>query len=364
MGKWIERVPGLRLDGERPTSKALAGRLAGFWIPSQAVLYIASSATGVGGRVAALDQHVLGDRRPHAAGQWLRTLRLEGARVWWAETAAPEEYEDALLAAFADAVTPEERAALFDPSVVLPFANLRTVTGERKGHGITGAVLPDDRAPDQPIGRVVEVPPGDADGAVAPHAGGGGIRPPRAPRTSPRPAPAAARSSPRAAAASTRRVGSAGRADPGSGELSADGHARLNAELDELVRVRRPEVVARIRAAKELGDLKENADYTAAREEQSFLEGRIQAIEARLRSAVVVDRGGESTIGLGSRVTVETGGDELQLTIVGMSESDPSNGRVSTMSPVGKALLGKAVGETTVVRTPRGDVEYRVIAIE
>jgi transcription elongation factor GreA len=139
----------------------------------------------------------------------------------------------------------------------------------------------------------------------------------------------------------------------------------MRAELDELVGVRRPEVIARIRAAKELGDLKENADYTAAREEQSFLEGRIQAIEARLRTATIVEAPAAGAhIGLGSVVTVESDGEDHRLTIVGSSESDPGAGRISSASPVGRALLGHRPGDEVVIATPAGDQRYRVVAVE
>ena len=99
---------------------------------------------------------------------------------------------------------------------------------------------------------------------------------------------------------------------------TAEGDARLRAELDELTRVKRPEIIARIRTAKEHGDLKENAEYHAAREEQSFLEGRVQAIEARLRSAVIVEApaAGHGS-DLGSTVTVDDDGETVVYTIVG-----------------------------------------------
>jgi transcription elongation factor GreA len=140
----------------------------------------------------------------------------------------------------------------------------------------------------------------------------------------------------------------------------------LEAELDELTRVRRPAVVARIRTARELGDLRENAEYQAAREEQSFLEGRIQAIEAILRHHTVIDApaAGIATIHLGTRVTVEEPGGETSWTIVGTTEANPAEGRISIASPVGSALLGRSVGEEVMVRTPRGEVRYRVLAID
>jgi transcription elongation factor GreA len=147
--------------------------------------------------------------------------------------------------------------------------------------------------------------------------------------------------------------------------LTAEGAARLRAELAELTGVRRPEVIGRIRAAKELGDLRENADYTAAREEQSFLEGRIQALEARLRDAVITEApaAGEGA-DIGSRVTVEVDGLEVGYTLVGSAEADPKAGRLSVASPVGKALIGTRSGDEVDVETPRGRVAYRVLKVE
>ena len=150
------------------------------------------------------------------------------------------------------------------------------------------------------------------------------------------------------------------------------------AELDELTQRRRPEVVARIKSARELGDLKEHAAYHAAREEQSFLEGRIQLLERRLRRAVIVTAPGTATDGgagpaggrtrrgasLGSRVTVELNGLESVFTLVGTTEANAAEGRISTSSPVGGALIGAMPGAEVRVRTPRGDVAYRVLAVD
>ena len=167
VGKWIERVDGLLLDGQRPSSRALAGRLASFWLPSETVLYVGATDASIGRRVTAIARTELGDRRPHSGAHWLKTLRsLDGIRVWWTLTDAPEEYEDALLAAFAAAVPPTDLAALPDREVILPWANLRRPTGERKSTGLTGSLLadPDAPAPAKPT-FVVQVPDGDADGA-------------------------------------------------------------------------------------------------------------------------------------------------------------------------------------------------------
>jgi transcription elongation factor GreA len=367
IGKWIEHVPTMRIDGEEATSKAVAARLAAFWIPSTTVLYIGTSQQSMAARVGAIERTVLGDRRPYAGGNWLKALRgLEGARVWWAGTDATEEYEDGLFGTFAAAVPEADRERLHDPKVVLPFANLRTTGGERKAHGLTGYLFPEEIVAPTPAGRVVEMPPGDAEGASglgSSRAAGGTTRrtgrPPAAPR-----APRAAR-----APASPRRRDAAP-AGPPRGEptyLSTEGIERLKLEHAELTGVRRPEVIARIKSAKELGDLKENADYSSAREEQSFLEGRIASIEALLRDATVIEApGANGRVDLGSKVSIEETDRPGEVTIyelVGTAEADPAGGRISNASPVGRALIGRRVGDTVAVRTPRGDVEYRIVKV-
>ena len=353
VGKWIERVDGLRLDGEVPTSKALAARLGSFWLPSQTVLYIGTSDASVARRVAAMAKTELGDRRPAAGGHWLKTLRsLDGLKVWWAATAATEEYEDALLAAFAAGVPEADLAALPDRGVVLPWANLRRPTGERKATGLKGALIPEPVVVPLPPTRVVRVADGDAEGARG--------EPPAPKRRSLAPR------APRAAKAPVASTAIAAAPAPvvAAEALTPDGEARLRAELDELTRVKRPQVIARIRTAKEHGDLKENSEYHAAREEQSFLEGRIQAIEARLRSAVIVEApAAGSRVGLGSVVTLDDDGETVAYTIVGADESDPPRGRISSSSPVGRALVGRDKGDYVVVVTPAGERRYRILGI-
>ncbi len=367
IGKWIEHVPTMRIDGQEATSKAVAARLAAFWIPSTSILYIGTSQQSMAARVNAIDRTVLGDRKPYAGGNWLKTLSgLERARVWWAPTDATEEYEDALFSAFGAAVPEADRAKLHDSTVVLPFANLRSSGGERKPHGLTGYLVPEEVVVPAPTGRRVNLPPGDADGAgglPSSRAAGGTTR-----RTGRAPAAAAPRKA-RAPAASPRRRGDAPggprRGDPTY--LSAEGIERLQVEHAELTGTRRPEVIARIKSAKELGDLKENADYSSAREEQSFLEGRIAAIEALLRDATVIEApGANGRVDLGSKVSIEESGLPGEITIyelVGTAEADPAAGRISNASPVGRALIGRRVGDTVAVRTPRGDVEYRIIEV-
>ncbi len=367
VGKWVERVPDLRLDGEHPTSKALASRIGAFWLPSQVVLYIGATDRSIGGRLSAMDRTALGDRRPHSGGHWLHVLRtLPSTRMWWAATDAVEEYEDALHAAFAASIEPTDlaaQAALAPPDgpVILPFANLRRPTGERRPSGIAGALLPEPVEAATPPTHLVVVPDGDADGArrEAPTP----IR--RAPPLRPSAAAAsrqAGRPKPRSSGAANVTPGA-----PQEATLTADGAARMRDELDELIAVRRPEVIGRIRSAKELGDLKENADYTAAREEQSFLEGRIQALEGRLRDAVIASvaaAGARSGADFGSTVTVEIDGITSVYTLVGTAEADPSAGRLSVASPVGRALLGASAGSIVQVETPRGRTAYTVVAVE
>ena len=146
--------------------------------------------------------------------------------------------------------------------------------------------------------------------------------------------------------------------------LTEAGLATLRAELAELANVRRPAVVARIKAARELGDLSENAEYHEARREQSFLEGRVQAIEELLRHVEIIEGGSdEGRVRLGSTVVVEHDGLESTYAVVGTNESDPAAGRVSAGSPIGAALLGKAEGDELEVVTPSGHLRYRIIAV-
>ena len=228
----------------------------------------------------------------------------------------------------------------------LPWANMRRPTGERQGHGITGAFVPEPPAVPSPPRRVVDVAPGDAEGARPKTRGIGDHAPctdarcaAHAPTGAVRRAPAIARSGERAAPAVVERVGATEPVQLSQGALD-----RMTAELDELTRVKRREVVARIKSAREHGDLKENAEYHAAREEQSFLEGRVLALEDRLRRAVVVNEVATGKVIVGSTVTVEIGGDERPYTIVGSAEADPGGRPAQQASPVGAALLGRRRG--------------------
>jgi transcription elongation factor GreA len=140
----------------------------------------------------------------------------------------------------------------------------------------------------------------------------------------------------------------------------------LRQELDELVNVKRPALAERLRKAIAQGDLSENADYHTAKEEQSFLEGRIQEIEVVLRSAEVIKETKRSdVVSLGSRVTVIEDGmqDPETFRIVGIAEADPINGKVSHESPIGKALLGRRVQDVVTVEAPGGEIAFRITGI-
>ena len=352
IGKWLERVPDLRLDGERPVSKDLATRLGAFWLPSQPVVYIGSSAAGVAGRVSALARTIPGDQKPNWMGLWLHFLRAQDdMRTWWAGTNAPEEYEDALIEAFAAAVPATERAALPDASVVLPWAVLRTTAGARKATGIANPTLPEVKAPaPRPITRIVTLPTGEADGARDEAKRGRRPAPGRGTGRIASAAAYAAQGSPRKA---TEQI-----------FLSPEGMERIEGELAGLV-AQRPDVIKRIATAREHGDLKENAEYHAAREEQGFLEGRIKQIEGKLKVAVVVEptvRG--ANVETGSSVRVEVDGDEQAFRIVGAAEANARDGRISNISPVGAALMGRKVGDEVEIVTPGGRIRYVILAVD
>jgi transcription elongation factor GreA len=146
--------------------------------------------------------------------------------------------------------------------------------------------------------------------------------------------------------------------------LSKDGLEKLRAELDEMVSVKRPEVANRIHDAKEHGDLSENAEYEDAKNEQAFVEGRIQTLEALIKNATIIDENHSTDhVQIGSTVNVESPDGPEKFTIVGSTEAKPSEGRISNESPVGRALLGKKKGDKIVVKVPAGDFTYKIVGI-
>jgi transcription elongation factor GreA len=146
--------------------------------------------------------------------------------------------------------------------------------------------------------------------------------------------------------------------------LSAEGLEKLKAELDELTSVKRPEVAQRIHLAKEYGDVTENAEYENAKNEQAFVEGRVQTLTAIITNAVLIDENHSKTIvQIGSTVTLEGEVGKETYTIVGAAEAAPAEGRISNESPVGRALLGKKKGAEVTVSVPAGDSIYTIVGI-
>lgn len=149
--------------------------------------------------------------------------------------------------------------------------------------------------------------------------------------------------------------------------LTAEGAGRLREELKELKGPVREELARRLRAAIQMGDLAENADYHAAKEQQAFLEGRIQELEYLLKNAIIVEDTGEKreVVDLGARVTVqEEDFPPETYQLVGAKEADPRNGRISNESPIGTALMGKREGDEVTAETPGGDVRLKILKIE
>jgi len=146
------------------------------------------------------------------------------------------------------------------------------------------------------------------------------------------------------------------------------GYEQMQAELDELKNIKRPAVIEAIAEARAHGDLKENAEYHAAREQQGFIEGRIQALEAKLGNAQVIDiakvpHTGKVVFGVTvDLIDLETD-DEVRYTIVCEDEADLKQRKISVKSPIARSLVGKVEGDVVVVRTPKGDMEYEIAAV-
>lgn len=145
-------------------------------------------------------------------------------------------------------------------------------------------------------------------------------------------------------------------------QITAEGKAELEKELEEL-KSRRGEVADKISNARDFGDLSENAEYDAAREEQGLLETRIAEIEDIITNADIIKAKGKSAVGLGSKVELKAGAKKFTYTIVGPVEANPLEGKVSNESPIGMALYGKKVGDKAVISTPKGDTTYEVVSI-
>jgi transcription elongation factor GreA len=147
--------------------------------------------------------------------------------------------------------------------------------------------------------------------------------------------------------------------------LTSDGLKKLHEELKVLKEERRKEVIERIQEAISHGDLSENADYAQAKEEQAFIEGRIQEIEEMIKNAQIIEHNANSSqVTVGSTVHLRTNGKEVTYTIVGSNEANPSAGKISNESLVGRSLLGAKQGQKLSIQTPVGAAEYEIVAIK
>ena len=154
--------------------------------------------------------------------------------------------------------------------------------------------------------------------------------------------------------------------DSHSTYLTAEGITKLQEEMDHLSSVRRSEIARQIAEAKADGDISENAGYEEAKNAQAFNEGRILTLKNILMNAIVIrENGSKETVDVGCKVTIRdvAFGDEETYAIVGTTEVDPKNGRISLKSPIGRALMGHRIGETVDVQTPSGGVEFEIVKI-
>lgn len=146
--------------------------------------------------------------------------------------------------------------------------------------------------------------------------------------------------------------------------VTKDGLNELKKELKSLIENKRPEIALRIKEARELGDISENSEYDAAKQEQAFAEGRISELEEIIKNAKVKENTSKDSVDIGAKVTIHIDSTEDTFCIVGAPESDPINKKISVASPLGSALLGKRVGEKIEVEAPVGKLTYKIIKIE
>jgi transcription elongation factor GreA len=147
--------------------------------------------------------------------------------------------------------------------------------------------------------------------------------------------------------------------------LTREGLAELKHEYDELVNAKRPVAVKRLADARELGDLSENSEYAAAKQDLSFIDGRILELEEILHSAkLITNNHTKNMVDVGCKVTLHVDGKKEEFMLVGEWEADPKEKKISHESPLGKALMGKKVGEQVEVEAPAGKVMYKILSIE
>ncbi len=145
--------------------------------------------------------------------------------------------------------------------------------------------------------------------------------------------------------------------------LSPEGKKKIELELEDLKKNKRRQIADRITTAKEFGDLSENAEYHDAKEEQAFIEGHILELEHIIKTARVMDKTGSATVHVGSDIKLSKDDKDLELKIVGATEADPSQGKISVDSPLGEALMGKKSGEEFDLQTPGGLSHYKITKV-
>ncbi len=146
--------------------------------------------------------------------------------------------------------------------------------------------------------------------------------------------------------------------------VTPEGLEKLKTELEYLKTEKRKQVSDRIKTAKEFGDLSENAEYQEAKDEQAFTEGKILNLENLIKTAVVADKNDDDQINVGNTIKVDREGKTFEFTIVGSTEGDPSNGKISVESPLGQAFVGKRLNEEFVVDLPAGKIQYKILEIK
>ena len=148
--------------------------------------------------------------------------------------------------------------------------------------------------------------------------------------------------------------------------MTAEGKKKLENELEELKTKKRPEVIERIKVASGFGDLSENSEYEAAKDEQSTLENRIVTIQTMLRYAEIIDAKAvaKNEVSIGKKVTFEEDGDEETYEIVGAAEADAFNGKISNESPIAQGLIGRKVGDQVTINTPGGEMTVKITKVE
>jgi transcription elongation factor GreA len=146
--------------------------------------------------------------------------------------------------------------------------------------------------------------------------------------------------------------------------LTQEGLEKLQADLINLKKVQRPEMISRLEAAKALGDLSENAEYHEAKDTLAFIEGDIRDIEMKLNDYQIIEESVGGKIGIGSTIEVEVNGKTKTYQIVGSSEADPAGGRISNESPLGSTFLGRKKGEVVSVQTPAGETDYMILDVK